>query len=666
MDRSSRRGLRLSGLLLVSLLLLPQGAGAGEVQETIDLTGFVPSPVPGEFIAPTIPIRWDSRCMPVPLLVNDTLDPIPNPSGPPILSVARAAATIQAAADLWGRVPTSYARVRVAGVTSNPGAWGFDLVNEVTFRSGPGFPRQQATTFSVDFGPISAVRYTRLLTDFDFTDGMDLNGDGTPDVSAALSTCQVVNGHTVFPAGSYKAGTILDADILFNTGVGVTANALPGFSFTDDPATLGHDPRSVDLFGAAVQMVGNVLGVAHSRTSQLSAEDGRAATMFPFIDTADPADQIAWRSLDTDAVTSVSTLYPKSAAGQGPAALGPGDRPFEEAFGFITGTITLGSRNEPLLGASVFAVDADTGAVAGTAISGHSRFSSSPNGIRSTFLDASFHAIDGKYTLALPPGRYRIGVDPLRDDRTPMPYNQCNFETQFTHILAQNDFEEKLYTGDAKHREEGDEPGVVRVRAGQTVTGIDIVTDRTVKIDNFGLFDHRGFAGAQPGTYYAVRVPREQLQSGLAAAGSGAVIQAAAFLTVPARGSSVPRFAAAAIVPGRLGADGSARLDLGHPLLRRHQFVGRDTDFARLEAEEARRLTDLVLAGMATGAVEDLFLVLQLPSGTSADPHSGTPQIGLDGGTPDFGLSYSSLDGESWRPVAGNFMFKLILGPDPR
>src|SRR5580693_1120801 len=479
MNRSSRRSLPCLPCLALGTLLLiapTRGAAAGEVQEIIDVTGFRPSPVPGEVIAPAIPFRWDSRCMPV-LRVNSSVDPLPNPTGPPTLTVAQAAATLQAAADLWNSVPTSTARVRIAGTTSNPGEWGFDLVNEVSFRTGPDFQRSMSTTSSIDFGAISSVRFTRIIADVDLTDGLDLNGDGIPDVSAALTTCQIVNGHLVLPAGSYKAGTIIDADITFNTGATTTGSG-PGFFFTTDRSELGRNPRAVDFFGAAVQAIGSLLGVAHSRTNQLSPTDGRSATMFPSIDTADPADQVAWRSLDTDAVTSVSTLYPTAS--------------FQQAFGFITGTITLGSRNEPLLGGSVFALDTRTGAVAGTAISGHSQFSVTPDGSTATFLGPAFNALDGKYTLALPPGRYRVGVQPVRGDRTPLPFTQANLETFLGEFFNQNDFEPKLFAasgGGGEHQGAGEdgagEGGIVEVRAGQTVAGIDIVTDPTVKIANF-------------------------------------------------------------------------------------------------------------------------------------------------------------------------------------
>src|SRR5262249_37182324 len=155
-------------------------------------------------------------------------------------------------------------------------------------------------------------RFTRILADVDLTDGLDINGDGIPDVSAALGSCQAVNGHMVLPAGRYKAGTIIDADIIFNTGVSQAGTRPGGVFFPTNPSHLGSTPGAAVFLGVPVQRIGARRGGAHSRTNQRSAADGRAATMSPFTATADPADQVAWTSLDTDAVTSISTLYPNS------------------------------------------------------------------------------------------------------------------------------------------------------------------------------------------------------------------------------------------------------------------------------------------------------------------------------------------------------------------
>src|SRR5262249_10099618 len=205
--------------------------------------------------------------------------------------------------------------------------------------------------------------------------------------------------------------------------------------------------------------------------------------------------------------------YPKGSATTGPAALGPGDLSFKDTFGFISGEIRLGSRNERLLGAMVYAIDAKTGEIVTSTVSGTSQFSVTRNTLGGTFLDANFHAINGNYTLVVPPGTYHILVAPVDEDGTPVQYFNINAQTQLTHILHQNDFEEKFYYGPTGGTPERlpQQRAAVSVKAGQTVSGIDIVTDRTVKIANYGSFDERGFATAKPGTYYAVRIPRGQL-----------------------------------------------------------------------------------------------------------------------------------------------------------
>src|SRR5262249_54626966 len=260
----------------------------------------------------------------------------------------------------------------------------------------------------------------------------------------------------------------------------------------------------------------------------------------------------------------------------GPAALGPGDLSFKDTFGFITGEITLGSRNEPLLGAIVYAIDATTGEVVTTTTSGTSQLSVTRNTLGGTFLNAKFHAINGKYTLVVPPGTYQVFVAPIDEDGTPIRYYNVNLQSQLTHYINQNDFEEKFYygpTGGTPERLPG-QRAAIAVKAGQTVSGIDIVTDRTVKIANYGSFDERGFATAKPGTYYAVRIPREQLHDFDLLVGKDGLIQGGTFLTGVEDSSVVPIFSEALFTTGVVNADGSATIDLAAPIERQLNFVG--------------------------------------------------------------------------------------------
>ena len=110
------------------------------------------------------------------------------------------------------------------------------------------------------------------------------------------------DGDLEFPAGFYKAGTILDNDVQFNT------KASNGFRFTVGDAAADTITRSVDLGTVAVHEFGHSHGLSHSLNNQNSATDGSGATMFPFIDTGDPAAELAQRTLDADDIAYSSLL----------------------------------------------------------------------------------------------------------------------------------------------------------------------------------------------------------------------------------------------------------------------------------------------------------------------------------------------------------------------
>src|SRR5215510_3688983 len=193
------------GLCLCLALANVITALAGGRLEQIDITGNTPSPIPGQLVAKLIGIKWDARSIPVSYSLNNTLDPIPNPLGAPVLTLAEARAALQASFDEWNNIPTSFIDMRITGTASNR-FHGFDMINEITFRS---------TTS----GGIAATGFTELIEDTTLVDGDHLDNDADPDVSNAITTAQDTDGDgdIEFPAGFYKAGTILDSDVQFNT-----------------------------------------------------------------------------------------------------------------------------------------------------------------------------------------------------------------------------------------------------------------------------------------------------------------------------------------------------------------------------------------------------------------------------------------------------------------
>lgn len=87
----------------------------------------------------TLAIPLDARSIPVQYRINNTLNPIPNPLGAAFLSVADAQTALQASFDKWNSIPTSYIDMQIVGTRANAGLVGFDMINELSFRTAAGF-----------------------------------------------------------------------------------------------------------------------------------------------------------------------------------------------------------------------------------------------------------------------------------------------------------------------------------------------------------------------------------------------------------------------------------------------------------------------------------------------------------------------------------------------
>jgi len=636
-------------LVLAVLWALPgDPAHAGGSLLGLDFTQTMPSPNPGEATADLVPKRWDPRCIPVEFRLNDTQDPVPDPTGLGALPLADAAVVLQDALDRWNRIPTSFIDMRLTGTTSNPGFAHFDFVNEVTFRT------------DLPAGVLAVSSVASLCEDAELPDGLDLDGDGDSDVAAGIATCQDADGDgdVELPAGWYAAGTILSNDVLFNAAT---------FRFATTP---DNTLESVDLEAIAVHEFGHSHGLAHTLINQISATEPDSATMFPLVDTDDPATQFAMRTLHTEEVAFSSFFYPEGTAAAGPAALQPGDIPFAEVFGVVQGTVTDGTFGGPLVGASVTARDQETGALVASVYSGHARtsYDAAARSQRLVEDDPAFHFLDGKYALPLPAGQYELFIEAV--DGTPLLAEAANDAVKISAALGRQNFQPDGFAlpRDRAFEVRPDRITPVAVPAGRTVRRIDFISNDQVTLAPFGSLDQLGFPEAPGGTFYAVAFPVADL---LATTGEEPfALTTGLFYTSVFDSSVAPIFERALLT--RCTVQGTAAtVDLAHPLREVAPFVGREGDLTPFPFTRTVSLGLQIFDEARRGTLSHLCLVLEVPPPPYAGISAVPPLIGLDGqeGQPDndtmiAGLSFQSDDGELFEASPfSNFLFALVATP---
>jgi hypothetical protein len=626
---------------------------AGGRLETVDITAGLPSPIPGHIIGRVIGIEWDDRTLPVQYLVNTAAGAnVPNPlDAVPVLTLAQATTALGDSLNAWNSIPTSYIDLRIVGNTSNAGLRGFDMINELTFNT--------AATFTA----IASSPSTSLIADSTLVNGDDIDGDGDSDVSNTITRATDADGDgdIEFPAGFYKAGTILDNDVQFNTKVS------NGFRFTVGDAALDTVTRSVDLNTVATHEFGHSFGLSHSMDNTTSAVDGDGATMFPFIDTGDPEAERQQRMLHTDDIAWASYLYPEGSTATGPGALQHKDVAFTKVYGLIKGEIAHGTLGGPVAGASVYAIEQKGDRVVASGYSGTTNLSFNPVDGGLFFLPTPADGIvDGAYVIPVPKGSYAVGVEAV--DGNPAAAGNISFTCQIGGFYGQMNFNEEFYNRNREGSVEvrpGDDKNV-HVNPGEVRSGVDIVTNDSFNLGNFGARNAVGFINSAPGRHYAVQIPAAQISAFLP--GQPILAQAALYDTGVVDASVAPVFSEVMLTTGTINPDGTAAIDLDRPLDFRRHFAAQDNDFSPFFLKHPRLLGWFIRRGIERGDIQNLFLVLRIPTTAPFEGVSGQPPlIGLNITPTIFGLSFTSVDdGLTFTPRTDvNFRFSLVLSAVP-
>jgi hypothetical protein len=122
------------------------------------------------------------------------------------------------------------------------------------------------------------------------------------------------------------------------------------------------------------------------------------------------------------------------------------------------------------------------------------------------------------------------------------------------------------------------------------------------------------------------------------------------------------------ITTGVINTDGTATINLADPLDQEEGFLGQESDFSPLFARWPRFLAHRIRQGIENGEIQNVFLVLQIPTTTPYPGVSGQPPlIGLNTTGAINGLSFVSSDGGATftRRIDLNFRFSLVLSASP-
>jgi len=259
--------------------------------------------------------------------------------------------------------------------------------------------------------------------------------------------------------------------------------------------------------------------------------------------------------------------------------------------------------------------------------------------------------------MPVPAGHYAVGIEAV--DGLPVPAGSISITASIGAFFGQQNFNEEFYSRGTEADIESERRAAnVRVNPGKIRSAVDIVTGRDINVNRFGARTAIGIAASPPGRYYVHRIPAETIAA--INPGQDILVKSLAFDMVVLDASVVPVFATAMLTTGTVSG-AAVTVDFANPLAVATGFVGQDNDFAYLHVDNPRRLGRLLRREIERGTIENLFLVLQLPTATPFPGVSGLPPL-IGATLPGtFQGSWISDNGVDFALQPVDFRFSLVL-----